>query len=290
MLWQNSPSVVVGKHQNAFAEINLPFLATENIPVIRRISGGGTVFHDEGNLNYSLIKNEKNRERMIDFKKFSHPVIEFLKTLNLEAETEGKNNLVIGSKKISGNAAHVHKNRVMHHGTLLFSSKLDILDKTIKPPEVRISDKAVQSVRATVGNISDFLEQKIDIKIFKELLFEFLCEFHSVLEVVDLTKKQKKEIADLATEKYKTWDWNFGYSPGFSIKNSIEGLKAEIHVKNGVIQNIHLSENDLIPDILLQNLAGLRFKPNEIEKAIRYSVNDEILAQRFFRLFGFFYG
>lgn len=168
MIWQNNPSVVIGKHQNTFAEINTSYLDEKNIPVIRRISGGGTVFHDDGNLNYSVITKSEKREQLVDFISFTTPIIEFLKSFELKAEFSGKNNLTINGKKFSGNSAHVHKKRVLHHGTLLFNSNLNVLEKAITPADYKITDKAVKSVRAEVTNLSTLIKDSITITDFQK--------------------------------------------------------------------------------------------------------------------------
>ncbi|HEY9115846.1 MAG TPA: lipoate--protein ligase family protein, partial [Bacteroidales bacterium] len=167
MLWQNKPSVIIGKHQNTFAEVNLDFVNKNNIPVIRRMSGGGTVYHDLGNINFTMITSENNPEKLIDFRKFTEPLILFLKSLGIEAAFESKNNLKVNGKKISGNSAHVKKDKIMHHGTLLFNTNLRNLENSIKPPKTNITDKAVKSVRATVTNISKELDDKMPIEKFR---------------------------------------------------------------------------------------------------------------------------
>ena len=126
MLWQSKDTVVLGKHQNALAEINYPFVRANNVTVARRISGGGTVFHDAGNVNFAFIKNVKSPAE-ISFKQFTQPVVEALALLGIEATSSGRNDLLIEGLKISGNAEHVFKNRVLHHGTLLFNSDLENL-------------------------------------------------------------------------------------------------------------------------------------------------------------------
>jgi lipoate-protein ligase A len=293
MLWQNEPSVVIGKHQNTLAEVNLEFVAKNNIPVIRRISGGGTVFHDGGNINYTLISSEKNRERLIDFRKFTQPIIDFLETLDIKASYEGKNNLVVAGKKISGNSAHVFKNRVMHHGTLLFNSNLDLLEKAIHPSIFNIEDKAVQSIRAKVGNISEFITKETDTKHFKEQLSNFLLNYHNVTKVTDLTEVHKQEIQTLANTKYKTPGWNFGYSPAYTIKVAakVGNQKTEISLKvaKGLIEKANIKgETKEINRlrILLEKLSGLPHYSDDPDSYLRQLSDNKsdlkLLKQLFF--------
>ena len=246
MLWQNTPSVVVGKHQNALKEINLKFLQEKNIPVIRRISGGGTVFHDLGNLNYSFI-NFGPRESLVNFKKYSQPILDVLQKLGVDAQLIGKSDLKIDGLKFSGNASHVYKNTVLHHGTLLFSSDLNILNNSIKVSEINFSDKAVQSNRSTVTNIQSHLKEALSIEEFKQKIIDFVMSSFPNTEIRDFTKTEIEKIQQLADEKYKSWEWNFGYSPRYkldvSIKTSNKIFAFKLLVKNGTIDSIDFREN-----------------------------------------------
>lgn len=246
MLWQNTPSVVVGKHQNALKEINLKFLREKNIPVIRRISGGGTVFHDLGNLNYSFI-DFGARESLVDFKKYSQPIVDVLQNMGVDAQLVGKSDLKIKDMKFSGNASHVHKNTVLHHGTLLFSSELKILDFSIKASEINFNDKAVKSNRSTVTNIQSHLKEALSLEEFKQKIIDFVMISFPNSEIHDFTEVEIEEIQKLADEKYKSWEWNFGYSPRyqystkFPFNNKIISFK--LTVKNGIIESADFGLN-----------------------------------------------
>lgn len=246
MLWQNTPSVVVGKHQNALKEINLKFLQEKNIPVIRRISGGGTVFHDLGNLNYSFI-NFGARESLVDFKKYSQPILDVLQKLGVDAQLVGKSDLKIKDLKFSGNASHVHKNTVLHHGTLLFSSELKNLDSSIKVSEINFSDKAVKSNRSTVTNIQSHLKETMSLEEFKQKIIDFVMTSFPNTEIRDFTKTEIEKIQELAEEKYKSWEWNFGYSPRYQFEGMIIIKSKSIHfklfVKNGIIGSADFGHN-----------------------------------------------
>lgn len=268
MLWQSEASVIAGKHQNALAEINLDFVRKYDIPVIRRISGGGTVFHGPGNLNYTLITTNQNRERLIDFQKFTKPVIDFLSSLGINAEFEGKNNLRIGEKKFSGNSAHVFKNRVLHHGTLLFDTDLDILAESIKAKGGKITDKAVQSVRAGVGNIKEHLPPDYSFSRFSEEYRSFLFVYFSIREIVELTTDQRVQIQEMVSEKYSQWDWNFGYSPAYTFRNIVDGLSLEVKVKNGVIQGVDFKDKSGQTESVLQELVGVKHNPDDIKSCL----------------------
>ena len=153
MLWRNRPSIIVGKHQNTLAEINVDYVKEKNIDVVRRLSGGGAVFHDLGNLNFTFIKNAEKEEALVDFKKYVEPVLEVLQHLGVNAKFEGRNDIMIDGKKISGNAEHVFKKRVLHHGTLLFSSQMADLSNALKVNPLKYQDKGGKSVRSRVTNL-----------------------------------------------------------------------------------------------------------------------------------------
>jgi len=180
-LYINRPSVIVGKHQNTMAEINVPYVMENNIPVIRRLSGGGTVFHDLGNLNFCFIQQGKPGY-LVDFKKFSQPILDVLQKLEINAWLRGKSDLVIDNKKFSGNAEHVYKNKVLHHGTLLFSSELSQLNEAIKADWGKFTDKAVRSNRSQVTNIAEHLKIPLTLEVFTQRLAHEVKEQHPEIQ------------------------------------------------------------------------------------------------------------
>jgi len=229
MLWRSRPSVVVGKHQNALAEINHEFVRSHQIPVARRLSGGGTVFHDPGNVNFTFIRNVANISE-VNFKVFTVPVIEALKKLGVEAYTTGRNDLLIDGKKISGNAEHVHRNRVLHHGTLLFDSHLEALKGTLKVDLSKFEDKAVQSNRSEVTNIAIYLPNPISVEEFTGFLFAEISQNYPEFQVYKPTPEDIEAIEKLSIEKYQTWDWIFGYSPRYRFTNMLDTANGAIFV------------------------------------------------------------
>ncbi|MFW5657967.1 MAG: lipoate--protein ligase family protein [Bacteroidota bacterium] len=239
----NNPSVIIGKHQNSYAEINYPFLRDRNIPLIRRLSGGGTVYHDQGNVNFSFVMDGEEG-KLVDFRKFINPIIHALGHLGLNVVYGGRNDLLLNGKKISGNAEHVFKNRTLHHGTLLYSSNLDFLEESIRVKQGRFRDKAVQSVRSKVTNIQPHLQVKLSIHEFiTHLSAEMMNYFKNCLPYT-FTDLEIKEIKKLVTEKYSTWEWNYGYSPGYELTNTInidgKNSKILILVEKGIIRNIRI--------------------------------------------------
>lgn len=243
MLWRSEPSVVVGKHQNALAEINHEFVREHQIPVARRLSGGGTVFHDPGNVNFTFIRNVGNISE-VNFKVFTVPVIEALKKLGVDAYTTGRNDLLIDGKKISGNAEHVHKNRVLHHGTLLFDSHLEALKGALKVDLSRFEDKAVQSNRSDVTNIANHRSEPISVEEFTNFLFAEISRSLPEFRIYQPIPEDLAAIQKLSTEKYQTWDWIFGYSPKYRFTNKVEA-------ENGEIQISLLVERGLLTEVIV---------------------------------------
>ncbi|MCF8303176.1 MAG: lipoate--protein ligase [Bacteroidales bacterium] len=242
MLWRNAPSIIIGKHQNAMAEINLDYVKQNNIDVVRRLSGGGAVFHDLGNINFTFIKKaEKGQEEnLVDFHKFTEPILEFLQTLNINAKFEGRNDLTIDGKKFSGNAEHVFKNKVLHHGTLLFQAVMTDLSNALKVDESKFKDKAVKSVRSRVTNISEHLEKPMDIEEFMDKINKYMRDKYNDARIITLSQEDEKNIQDLVDKKYGTWNWNFGYSPNYNFTKKIKTngghLEVNLDVQKGVIK------------------------------------------------------
>jgi len=213
----NKPSVIVGKHQNALAEINIEYLEKNNISLHRRLSGGGTVYHDEGNLNFCFIKNGNN-SNLVNFKQATQPIVEALNSWNIPARNGERNDLLVNYKKISGNACHVYKRRVMHHGTLLYNSNLDALTSCLKNDPLKFKDKAVKSVRSEVINIKTILNKNWSSTEFLKRLVEYIKSNLTNIESYTFTENDLIKIHDLQESKYSKNDWNLRYGPNYEFK------------------------------------------------------------------------
>jgi lipoate---protein ligase len=266
-LYVNEPSVIIGKHQNAFDECQIRFCEEANINIVRRLSGGGTVFHGPGNLNFCFIKNGKDRSKLIDFKKHLEPVNAFLHDLGVPSKFSGRNDLLVDGFKISGNAEHVYskQNRVIHHGTLLFDADLKTLNKSISAKSnINFETHAVKSVRSKVSNIKKYLPESLDFESFKLKMFSFLKTYFNA-STYQFSTNEIKEINAISKAKYETWDWNFGYSPKFKAILSLQDYEAiELQVLKGKIDSVKCASNSLMNT--LQGVIGQNFTQENFQK------------------------
>jgi lipoate-protein ligase A len=230
MLWRNRKAVIVGRNQNTAAEIDEAFIRDNDVPVIRRMTGGGAVFHDLGNVNFSFIQ-VGNQSMHLDFHRFTAPILEALKSMGVDCRFEGRNDLVIDGMKFSGNAQLIEKDRVLHHGTLLFSAKMADLSGALKANPAKFEDKAVKSVQKRVTNISAHLPEPMDVETFIARVMDFVSGGASG-DSLGLRPEEEDGIRELMLAKYGTWDWNFGASPdyGFTRCKKTPGGLVEIHL------------------------------------------------------------
>ena len=282
-VYRNEDAVIVGKHQNAHAESNALFLHEQHIPLYRRISGGGTVFHDKGNLNYGFISHTK-APAQVSFNRFSNLIIGFLKSIGIDANKNQRNSIETQGLKISGTAEHIFKNTVLHHGTLLFSSNLDLLSNSLASHPERYQHKAVPSVRSKVGNLSDYLPN-ISVEAFSELFMKFVLHTSSDNLSYLLKTKDINNIEIISKERYQQRKWNYGYSPPYTFQDrwEYEGKTQQIDlgVKDGFIENIHLKLS-FLPEEITYNIENAIIEhPHSIEsfKAVLHRLSSNHIKQ-----------
>lgn len=253
-LYINLSSIICGKHQNPIAETNFQYIFENNIPIIRRLSGGGTVYHDLGNLNFCFIQSN-TEQKLVDFVKFTKPIIQVLQTMGLDASLGDKNDIRINSVKVSGNAEHVWKNRVLHHGTLLFSSDLNQLKRSLSDDDSSFQSKAVKSNRGKVANISDFLNEQISIEQFQNKIINHLFESDLIGHTYFFSSIDRETIRTLASTKYSSWEWNFAYSPNYLHRAILikDGTNIDLQIINGLVTSCKTdfliakaSENEIV--------------------------------------------
>jgi lipoate-protein ligase A len=277
MIWRNEASVIVGKHQNTSREVNQAFCSANSIPVIRRITGGGTVYHDRGNINFSFV-NTGEEGKLVNFKKYTEPVISFLKSFGLNAYFEGKNNIRVNGLKVSGNAAHVFKNRVLHHGTLLFDANLENLEQSISGNEDYYHDRSVRSIRSEVANLKDLISTRITAEDFEKQFFDHMLEYLAPSEEYSWCEDDIARINKIKRERYLEASWNYNYSPDYVFKNEFpfegQNISIEIDVKKGIMENVSLSGGSSLKNHL-DNIAillkGARHDHNSIAGIIKSS-------------------
>ena len=243
LLWINEPAIIIGKHQNAIAEINKEYTDSHGIHVVRRLSGGGAVYHDLNNLNYTIISNKAD-EGAFDFKTFSKPVIDTLATLGVKADFTGRNDLEIDGKKICGNAQAYYKGRMMHHGCLLFDVDMSVLADALKVSKDKIESKGVKSVRARVTNINNELPQKMTVLEFKDAILNQMKKEYPDMEEYVLSEDELKHIQDIRDSQFGTWDWTYGETPDYTIERNVRYPAGKItsftNVEKSVIESIKI--------------------------------------------------
>lgn len=296
MLWRNEPSIIIGKHQNAYSEINYEFVKEQKIPVIRRISGGGTVYHDLGNINFTFIQNISENENKIDKNRFTPKIVEILNIFGLNnVEIKERNTLTINNLKISGNSEHIWKNRILHHGTILFSTNINILNEIINKDNTAYIDKGIDSVVSSVTNIEHLIKPKLNINEFINLFLDYFSELNKPNFKYIINQDDIIKISKLVDEKYSKFEWNFGHFPKYIFKGRIvlnnKEILSELIVENGIIKKIefqNFGDNNIEKNII-NNLVGLIHDEqtilNKLNKINTLDNNSDINIDSIIKLF-----
>ena len=282
MLWQNDNTVVIGKNQNAFAEVNQKVADEKSISVVRRLSGGGAVYHDLGNLNYSFISDagdssERNRQQFVE------PVVDALKGLGLDACASGRNDILVSGCKVSGTAQRIYNGRILHHGTLLFDADPSMIAGALRVDPLKFQSKGVRSVRSRVGNIRSFLSQDMTITGFWNYLIRSLSK--TDLRMERLSDEEKEKVLELKESKYDTWEWNFGRSPEYQFMNKRKWdggiLEIRTSVEKGYIRDITFFGDFLSLEPLTQlcrQLQGCPCRREEVKKVLELQALDHLFG------------
>jgi len=276
LFYINKPSIIIGKNQNTIEEINPEYVKEQGLHVVRRLSGGGAVYHDLGNLNFSFI-TEDDGNSFHNFQKFTQPVVEALHKLGVEAALSGRNDLQVGDRKISGNAQFSTKGRMFSHGTLLFDSEIENVVSALKVNPDKIQSKGIKSIRSRVANITEFLQEPITIEQFRKKLLESI--FGTTEDQVPrykLTDEDWRRIHELSKERYQSWDWNYGRSPKSTVQNSrrFEGVgtvDARLDIEEGLMKHVKIFGDFFgASDVseLEEQLQGARYEESAIRERL----------------------
>lgn len=243
LFYINEPSIIIGRNQNTVEEIDTDYVDTNGIHVVRRLSGGGAVYHDLGNLNFSFITKDDG-ESFRNFKKFTEPVVQALAEMGVNAELLGRNDILVEGRKISGNAQFSTNGRMFSHGTLMFDTEIERVVKALKVRKDKIESKGIKSIRSRVANISEFLEEPMTIEQFRMEILKSIFGGEEKIQYMELTEDDWTKIRELSAERYANWDWNYGKSPKFNMQHShrfpVGGIDVRLQVNKGMIEDVNI--------------------------------------------------
>ena len=276
LFYINQPSVIIGKNQNTIEEINTDYVEENGIIVVRRLSGGGAVYHDLGNLNFSFLTKDDGNS-FNNYKKFTQPVVDALEKMGVNAELSGRNDILAEGRKVSGNAQFATKGRMFSHGTLMFDTEIDAVVSALKVKKDKIESKGIKSVRSRVANISEFIKEPMTIEQFRMEILKSIFGGEENIQYYELTEQDWENIYSLSKERYQQWAWNYGKSPRFNIQKQQRfpsgGIDIRLEVNRGIVEEATIFGDFFgVGDVaeIEQLLVGTKYDRTAIGEAIEH--------------------
>ena len=274
LFYINQPSIIIGKNQNTIEEINTDYVEENGIIVVRRLSGGGAVYHDLNNLNFSFLTKDDGNS-FHNYKKFTQPVVDALAKLGVNAELSGRNDILAEGRKVSGNAQYSTRGRMFSHGTLLFNTDVDAVASALKVKKDKIESKGIKSVRSRVGNISDYLKEPMTVEQFRMEILKSIFGGEENIQYYNLTDEDWEKIHQISKERYQTWEWNYGKSPRFNIQKTNRfpsgSIDIRLEVNKGIIEEAKIFGDFFgVGDVaeIEQRLIGTKYDRTSIDIAL----------------------
>lgn len=271
MFWRTTPTLMIGRYQNARAEVNMEHAKKMNINIVRRITGGGTIYTDMNGWQFSFI-NKAHDKKEINFHTYTKPIIDALASLDVTAVKSGRNDLLIDGKKFSGNAQFVKKNVMLHHGSILFDTDLSQLVRSLTPDDEKLISKGIKSVKSRVTNVADYMSKKMSSLEFRDVMIKYLT---ADMQTYELTEADLKRVMEIKTEVFDSWKWNFGKDPKFNITKENRFAGGKLHV-DSLVNSGHIDEIKFFGDFfakegvteLEEALVGCAYEEDAIKKTL----------------------
>lgn len=275
LFYINQPSIIIGKNQNTIEEINTDYVEANNVLVVRRLSGGGAVYHDLNNLNFSFLTKDDGNS-FSNYKKFTQPVVDALAKLGVNSELSGRNDILAEGKKVSGNAQYSTRGRMFSHGTLMFDLDIDAVVNSLKVKQDKIESKGIKSVRSRVANIIDFLPEKITVEQFRMEILKSIFGGEENIQYYELTEEDWANIHEISKERYQLWEWNYGKSPRFNIQKTKRfpsgSIDIRLEVNKGIIEDVTIFGDFFgVGDVeeVAQRLIGTKYERTAIAEVLK---------------------